>query len=166
MIPENEFIAGLKEKGFDFFTGVPCSLLHGLVMGLEEDKSAGYVAAIKEDAAAGLACGASMAGRKSMVLMQNSGLGYSLNAFTSLHMIYKTPCLILMSWRGYEGKDAPEHIIMGQINDKLLDTVGIPWRELTEATWRDDLAWAEETMAKEQVPVTLLVRKGVFRGPH
>ena len=28
-----------------------------------------------------------------------------------LNLIYKIPVLVIMSWRGHLGKDAPEHII-------------------------------------------------------
>ena len=58
--------------------------------------------------------------------MQNSGLGVSLNALGSLHILYELPCLLLVTWRGFEGKDAPEHLVMGDVLPRLLDLFGIP----------------------------------------
>lgn len=112
----------LKGLGFDFFTGVPCSLLGGIIKALGDD----YIPAVREDTALGLAAGAYLGGKKPCVLMQNSGIGYSLNVLTSLNLIYDIPALLVVSYRGFAGKDAPEHIIMGRHCVELLETVGIP----------------------------------------
>lgn len=106
------FSADLKAQGYDFFTGVPCSLLGALLEHIASDKTMPYYPAVREDAAFGLAAGAYMAGKKPAVLIQNSGLGYSLNVLTSLNLIYKIPVLAVVTWRGH-GPDAPEHIVMG-----------------------------------------------------
>src|SRR5262245_9299782 len=103
-----EFVRALADAGFDFFAGVPCSLLKGLVSALEAGKRAHYVSATREDSAIGMAAGAWMAGRTPMVLMQNSGLGVSVNALASLSTMYEIPTLLVISWRGEGGNDAPE----------------------------------------------------------
>lgn len=117
-----DFKKRLKGLGFDFFTGVPCSLLGGIIEALGEE----YIPAVREDTALGLAAGAYLGGRKPCVLMQNSGLGYSLNVLTSLNMIYDIPILMLVSFRGFGGKDAPEHLIMGEHCVGLVKAFGIP----------------------------------------
>lgn len=111
----------LTQLGFDFFTGVPCSLLKGIIEALRED----YIPSVREDTALGLAAGAYLGGKKPCVLMQNSGLGYSLNVLTSLNLIYMIPVLLLVSYRGFEGKDAPEHIVMGRHCVELTERFGI-----------------------------------------
>ncbi len=118
---------------------------------------------VREDAAIGLATGARMAGKQPVVLMQNSGLGVCINALTSLALMYKTPMLILITWRGYEGKDAPEHIIMGDISPRLLETIGVPHREPSPESLLDDLEWATKTQAETSLPTALLLRPGVTR---
>ena len=112
----------LKDLGFDFFTGVPCSLLGGIIEALGDE----YIPAVREDTALGIAAGAYLGGKKPCVLMQNSGLGYSLNVLTSLNMIYDIPLLMLVTFRGFEGKDAPEHLIMGKHCVGLVEAFGIP----------------------------------------
>ena len=124
----------LKGLGFDFFTGVPCSLLGGIIEELGEE----YIPAVREDTALGVAAGAYLGGEKPCVLMQNSGLGYSLNVLTSLNMIYDIPLLMLVTFRGFEGKDAPEHLIMGKHCVGLVEAFGIP----NKACGKDDLAAA------------------------
>src|SRR6266446_7776970 len=110
----------LERQGFDFFAGVPCSLIEDLIAALQAHPRLPYIPAPREDVAVGLAAGAWFAGRRPTVLMQNSGLGTSLNALASLSLMYGLPALLLVTWRGYQGKDAPEHILMGDISPKLL----------------------------------------------
>jgi len=142
MLSSQSFIDRLTDNGFNFFTGVPCSLLSGLISCLEESPELSYIPAVREDAAVGLCAGAYMAGSLPVLLMQNSGLGYCLNAFTSLNLIYKIPTLVIMSWRGCGGKDAPEHIIMGEINEDHLKTAGMDYAVITLQNHREVLQQA------------------------
>src|SRR2546425_454825 len=98
-VAPERFLAAMKEQGYDFFTGVPCSLVSGLIATLEADAETAYYAETREDAAVGLACGAHMAGKQPVVIMQNSGLGVCINSLTSLTLLYKTPALLLITWR-------------------------------------------------------------------
>ncbi len=165
MLTSKSFVVQLKEKGFNFFTGVPCSLLSGVISCLDETEDVSYIPAVREDAAVGLCAGAHMAGAKPVLLMQNSGLGYCLNAFTSLNLIYKIPTLVVMSWRGCGGNDAPEHIIMGEINEDLLKTSGMDYAILTQQNHEEVLERAVQKI-KEELPFTLLVKKGIFDERH
>jgi sulfopyruvate decarboxylase subunit alpha len=160
-VAPERFVAALRERGFDFFTGVPCSLVSGLIRELERSPDVPYYAETREDAAVGLACGAMMAGKQPVVVMQNSGLGVCINALTSMSLMYRTPCLLLITWRGYQGKDAPEHLIMGEVSPRLLETIGVPFRIPEPATLRDDLAWAAAQGRERMAPVALLLRAGV-----
>jgi phosphonopyruvate decarboxylase len=157
MISGRDFAARLEHHGFDFFTGVPCSLIEDLIAVLERGSRAPYVAAVREDAAVGVAAGAWFGGRRPVVLMQNSGLGTSLNALASLSLMYGLPVLLVVTWRGYGGKDAPEHILTGEISPKLLELLGVPYRVLAADALDADLAWAAGEMDARRLPVAILV---------
>src|SRR3989338_2404147 len=146
-----KFSAALKKEGFNFFTGVPCSLWGALIGDLSKKKGACYIPAVREDAAFGIAGGAYLAGKLPAVLIQNSGVGYSLNVLTSLNLIYKIPVLCIISFRGH-GPDAPEHLVMGKSCLKLLEEVGIwtfvPEKENLEKT----LSQAKEVLFEKKEP--------------
>jgi phosphonopyruvate decarboxylase len=156
-----ELAALLERHGFDFFTGVPCSLVEDLITALERRPRDPYVAAVREDAAVGLAAGAWLGGRRPVVVMQNSGLGTSLNALASLSLMYGFPALLIVTWRGYEGKDAPEHILMGEISPRLLELLRIPYRILGTSAADELLAWARREIDAREAPVAILVPPGV-----
>lgn len=162
MMESDSFVQALQDVGFDFFTGVPDSILGGIIATLMERGL--YTPSVREDEAVAMAAGAYMAGKVPAVLMQNSGLGTSLNTLISLNLIYRQPCLLIISWRGFEGKDAPEHLVMGGSMTQLLDAVCIPHRTLSEQTALSDLRWMAETFMSKRIPVALLLKKGVVKG--
>ena len=165
-LTSQSFIKRLIQEDYKFFTGVPCSLLSGLIYELEDQQEVRYIPAVREDAAVGLCTGAYLAGAMPVLLMQNSGLGYSLNAFTSLNLIYNIPMLVIMSWRGKDGKDAPEHIIMGDIDKQLLKTAGMEYSLLNEDNCEEVLRKAKNKIWEEKLPYTLIIEKGLFDERH
>jgi phosphonopyruvate decarboxylase len=152
-------VAALREREYAFFTGVPCSLLKTAIAALEG--ASDYVPAVREDAAVGMAAGAAMGGRKAAVLMQNSGLGVSLNALASLSVMYELPALLVVSWRGH-GPDAPEHLLTGRITPKVLELLGTPAVVLEPATIAEQVREADDLAGRLRRPAALLVREGVL----
>jgi sulfopyruvate decarboxylase subunit alpha len=158
-----DFVDRLQAVGFDFFTGVPCSLFEPLYRELARRPALKYIPALREDSAVGIATGAYLAGRQPVVVIQNSGLGYSLNAYTSLVLIYQIPLLTLISWRGYGGNDAPEHLIMGARMPRLIEDIGAAFLILGETGGLAEVERAIDLMRKERTAVFLTIKPGVLR---
>lgn len=158
--PADRFVDSLLAAGIDFFTGVPCSLVGPVIAELEHRGL--YHGETREDAALGVAAGAYMGGKLPAVVMQNSGLGVSLNAVGSLHALYEMPVLIVVTWRGLDGKDAPEHLVMGAVLPRLLDLFDIPWRAPEAQGLEGDVVWAAKRLRETRKPVALVVKPGLF----
>lgn len=156
------FVNTLKHLGINFFAGVPCSTLKEVIDELINDDSVVYVSSTREDEAIGIASGAYLAGKMPAVLMQNSGLGNSLNVLFSHNLIYKIPCLILMGWRGYKPRDAPEHLITGKVNRALLDVAGVSFFVLERYNIEKVTTEALSLMKEKTLPVSILIKSGVF----
>ena len=150
----------LKKQGFDFFTGVPCSFLKEMIRILEDKEK--YIPAVREDQAIGLASGAYLAGKKPVVLMQNSGFAIAINALASLNLIYKIPILMIISMRGFQIQDAPEHWVLGEATTKLLEDIGVPYRITEKDTFHEDISFCVERIEKERLCTAVLIRKGVL----
>ena len=161
MINPSSMLQYLKKHDYKFYSGVPCSILKGVFKAALADEQLKYIPAVRENAALGVASGAYLSGKKSCILIQNSGLGNIVNALTSFNMIYKIPILIFVTWRGFKGNDAPEHIIMGEKMASLMKELGIPYRVLT-LKYRRDIDWALDKMAKTSFPVMLIVKDGLI----
>lgn len=120
---------GLKNLGFDFYCGVPCSFLKDLINFAINEVD--FVMNANEGDAVATAAGAYLAGRKSIVLMQNSGLTNATSPITSLNFPFKIPVLGFVSLRGEEGiGDEPQHELMGTITTKMLEMMEVEWEYL------------------------------------
>ncbi|HSF29947.1 MAG TPA: thiamine pyrophosphate-binding protein [Candidatus Tectomicrobia bacterium] len=159
----HEFWDILKSHQVTFFSGVPCSLLEGVIRVGLADPLVTYIPAVREDVALGIASAAHLTGRRGGILLQNSGLGNVVNPLTSFNLIYRIPVLMVVSWRGYGGKDAPEHLIMGEKTADLLQTLSIPFHVLEAETLEENLQWAVSTMEQQQVPVAVILRQAIIQ---
>src|SRR3954447_984582 len=123
MISAGSFIQQAQRRGFDFYTGVPCSFLTPLINGVISTPGLDYVGAASEGEAVAIAAGAWLAGRQTVVMCQNSGLGNAVNPLTSLNWPFRIPTLLVVTWRGEPGgrPDEPQHELMGRITPNLLD---------------------------------------------
>jgi len=118
MSRSQQFLDSLEHYGYNFFTGVPCSLFEGVTRILDREPRYGYISAVREDSALGLAAGAYLGGRQPVVFMQNSGLGVSVNAIVSLHQIYDIPALLVVSWRGRQQRPFDSTLILSLSKDE------------------------------------------------
>ena len=108
----------------------------------------------------GIAAGAYMGGALPVIYMQNSGLGYSLEAFASIHLIYRIPALVLTTYRGPEDKGWEEHQVMGDHTEELLRTFGFPYAILKDRIGRDKVQEIKTYLQDTQKPYMLLIEKG------
>jgi sulfopyruvate decarboxylase subunit alpha len=160
-----EFLNVVAENGFDFFTGVPCSYVKPLIPLLHQRNQqvdAFHVPAVREDIAVGVAAGAYLAGKTPVIYMQNSGLGYSLEAIASLHLIYGFPALFLITYRGPEDPGMEEHQVMGQHTEELLTAYQIKYSLLKESTTAAEIKPIKDYLVKTELPYALLVTKGAL----
>ncbi|SOE57832.1 phosphonopyruvate decarboxylase [Burkholderia sp. D7] len=134
MIEAAQFVEAARERGFDWYAGVPCSYLTPFINYVLQDESLNYVSAANEGDAvaliAGVALGASGAfkARRGIAMMQNSGLGNAVSPLTSLTWTFRLPQLLIVTWRGQPGvADEPQHALMGPVTPAMLDTMEIAW---------------------------------------
>jgi sulfopyruvate decarboxylase subunit alpha len=157
------FPALLCAAGFDFFTGVPDSTFKLVLREIETRPEFNYAPAVSENIAVGLAVGAYLGGRRPVILMQNSGLALALNPLASLAALYRVPLLLVVGWRGHDGKDSPEHGLIGGATLRLLKALGLPAYVPDADSIEDDLRRAAQTIAERRAPCALICRPGVLR---
>jgi len=163
MIQADDFISACTSRGYKFFTGVPCSFLKPLINYVIQSPDVDYIAASSEGEAVGIAAGAYLAGRRAVVICQNSGLGNMVNPLTSLNFPFRIPLLLVVTLRGEPYlNDEPQHELMGQITGELLETLQIQWDFFPDVPEKvaTVLERAENEMAKTGLPFALIMKKG------
>ena len=163
MIQAEDFVQPALERGYSFWSGVPCSFLTPFINYVISSPDLDYVGASSEGEAIGIAAGAYLSGRKTVVICQNSGLGNAVNPLTSLNYTFRIPTLFITTHRGAPGvADEPQHELMGQITGDLLTTMRIPWETFPTDAEAVGAAVerADAAMAETGRPYAFVMEKG------
>lgn len=166
MIAADAFLAPARARGFAFYSGVPCSFLTAIINRVIGDDSLDYVGAASEGEAVAIAAGAWLAGRKTVVICQNSGLGNTVNPITSLNYPFRIPTLMIVTWRGQPGlKDEPQHELMGRVTGSLLDVMSVAHRPFPRDASGIGAALdaAEAAMNESNLPFAFVMEKDSVR---
>ena len=166
MISASEFINPARDAGYNFYTGVPCSFLTPIINGVISDQRLDYIGAASEGEAVAIAAGTWLTGRKTVVMCQNSGLGNAVNPLTSLNHPFRIPTLFITTWRGQPGLgDEPQHQVMGEITERLLETMAIPYDPFPNDSGLvvPALEKAEAAMTETSLPFAFIIKKGDVR---
>ncbi|PKL66792.1 MAG: sulfopyruvate decarboxylase subunit alpha [Methanobacteriales archaeon HGW-Methanobacteriales-1] len=148
----------LKEAGINFIVSIPCVNLGKLLEMVECDREITHLPVTREEEGFGIAAGAYMGGMKPAILMQNSGLGNSVNVLASLYQLYKIPILMVMSHRGTEGEFMSAQIPMGKATPRILESLELPYfKPSTPENALKDIKKAWEIAESEGVPVGILL---------
>jgi sulfopyruvate decarboxylase subunit alpha len=121
-----KIILNLKEGGVDFFLSVPCKLLANMITILEADKEVYYSAIPREEEGMGICAGAYLGNKLPCIMMQNTGIGNSINSIVSLLQLYQMPVVFLISYRGTPGEPVGAQGGMASVTQEILDTLRIP----------------------------------------
>lgn len=159
-----EFVDILKDNGIFQVSAVPCSVLNGLIKTMEEDEDIKYIPMNREDNLISWAMGVSLSGEKPFVMMQNSGIGNIIDVLISLQQTYRVPLVMLITWRGYEKKDEVQHWIWGDVQNKILDALHIPYTILKKENEkiREDVIKSIKFSYEFKMPVALILKRGGY----
>ncbi len=168
MIYARKYFEHATNYGYNWYMGVPCSFLTPFINYTINSTSLNYISAANEGDAVALATGAYIGGQRSVVMMQNSGLGNAVNPLSSLVYTFRVPILLIITLRGDpQLNDEPQHELMGQITESLLESIKVRWEYFPQKEDAIDSALirAEHTMDQEKLPYAFIMRKDSV-APH
>ena len=168
MIAARDFVEAARERGFEWWAGVPCSFLTPFINYVLQEPSLRYVSMANEGDAVALIAGTALGGRRGVSMMQNSGLGNAVSPLTSLTWTFRLPQLLIVTWRAQPGvHDEPQHALMGPITPKMLETMEIPWKLFPSETDAIGPALERATSHMDATgrPYALVMQKGTV-SPH
>ena len=163
MIEAQDFVDVARAAGYTSYAGVPCSFLTPFINFVINDERLSYISSANEGDAVATASGAAVGGQRSIVMIQNSGLGNTVSPLTSLNYVFRIPLLLICTHRGAPGlKDEPQHELMGRITGFLLETMAIPWEPFPIEPGAIHAAWnrARAFIEREERPYAFVMRRG------
>ncbi|MGV3707242.1 MAG: phosphonopyruvate decarboxylase [Gemmatimonas sp.] len=158
------FVDELSAHGFGPYAGVPCSYLRPFIDYVIDRDDLSYVPATNEGEALAIAAGAQLAGRRPVVMLQNSGLGNLVNPLASLTHPFRIPVLIIVTLRGDPNiKDEPQHELMGRATRELLTTLEVAHEWFPESNEAIGPAVARAVAHQNEtgLPYAFVLRKNV-----
>jgi sulfopyruvate decarboxylase subunit alpha len=104
----------------DWVAAVPDSVFRGVLSAIP-----GWHFAPRENHAVSMAFGARLGGKRPAVLMQNSGLGLSIDALLGTFRLYQQGLLLVVSNRGVLDWEEVQHQDWGDVTLPILDAIGV-----------------------------------------
>ncbi len=126
IMTSHQFISELMIHA-DWFSGVPDSVFKKIL-----PKSDPFYPASRENHAIAMGFGASLSKKKPAILIQNSGLGLSLDALFGLNQLYEVGVLLIISNRGELEWEEIQHKSWGKRTMDLLNLCNITTFDLNE----------------------------------
>ena len=159
-----KIITNLKKSGVNFYLSVPCKLLANMIKILEKDKSVYYSSVPREEEGIGICAGASLANKLPCIMMQNTGIGNSVNAIVSLLKLYSFPVILLISYRGTPGESVSAQRGMAKITKKLLNALHVPTLHCSNEKHLDKIISYTEHAKIIESPVAILCDFELMKG--
>jgi len=162
MVSPHLFIDELTERNFGPYIGVPCSFLKPFINHVIDREDLEYIASTNEGEALAIASGAYLAGRRPVVMFQNSGLGNMVSPLVSFNYVFRVPILLIATWRGEPGlADEPQHELMGEILPDLFAMLRVESEcfPMNNAEIVPKLTHAVKEMEETGLPFAFILRK-------
>ncbi len=110
---------------------LPDSWLGAVIAAVEQAPSIRQLRVAREDDGVAICGGAALAGQRSVLICQNSGLLLSANALAGYALHHQLPLLALAVSRGERDDNFFYQAYKGQVTAPVLDALGIPHHRLT-----------------------------------
>lgn len=153
-----EAVGGLKEAGIDFVSGLPDGWQRNLHEAIEADPAFQYVPVCNEGVGFSVCAGAWLGGRKTALIMENSGLRVAAEYIARISLGCGVPVLLLLSYRGDLGDTEHWSIPHAIVAEPLLDALRIPYQVVRQrGELRAAIKRAQRLAEAQLQPVALLV---------
>lgn len=156
-----EALAGIKEAGIDFVAGLPDGWQRNLHELIEADPAIRFVPVCNEGVGFSVCAGAWLGGRKTALIMENSGLRVAAEYIARISLGCGIPGVLLLSYRGDLGDTEHWAVPHRIVCEPLLDALRIPYHIVREpAGLRAAIKRAQRLAEAQLHPAAVLVSGG------
>ena len=115
----------LETNDIDKVSYLPCNKLNALMSHVPDNIDVWNIT--KESVGLGLCFGRSLAGKRSAMMIQNTGLGNLVTELYTMQKLYRSALPIFVSWRGYYQEPIEAQIIFGSKVEDLLNAIDVEY---------------------------------------
>jgi sulfopyruvate decarboxylase TPP-binding subunit len=155
-------IAAIKASGIEFVLSVPDIVTSsGLLAPIAHDRELRLIRVCKEDECIGIASGLSYCDKRSLILIQHTGLLDSLNAIRGIAVEYNQPICMMVGLLQHDPDFAPRASPRYgvRIVEPILDDMGVAHHLIGADADVAKIRPAIETAYRDSRPVALLIAR-------
>lgn len=153
----------MKAAGISLVVYLPDAGLGDIYFLTKDDPYFHVVPVTNEGEGVCIVAGAWLAGKRAIMVMENSGLRVACEPLSQLSMNHSTPALLLMSYRGDIGDGNWFMVSHSVVTEPLLETLRIPYRIINkEEDIEGILQQAIRTMNSSNNHVAVIVGGGLL----
>ena len=115
----------LVTNNVDKVTFLPCNKLNALMQHVPGSIDVWNIT--RESVGLGLCFGRSLAGKRSAMMIQNTGLGNLVTELYTMQKLYQSALPIFVSWRGYYQEPIEAQVIFGSKVEDLLNAIDVEY---------------------------------------
>lgn len=145
-------------------TSLPDSWLTPLIASIDAEPSIRHIRVTREDDGAGICAGASLGGKRAVLVCQNAGVLLSANALAGYAHHHQLPFLVLAVYRGSHEDTFYYQMYKGRVTEPVLRGLGIPHHVVDRV---GDAKVVEDAVRESQLarsPVVVLLRHSALFG--
>jgi sulfopyruvate decarboxylase TPP-binding subunit len=151
------FYAGLRRSKITFAVFLPDTLLDGVEQTIIQRSEIAAFQCCREDEGIAMAIGAYLAGQRSVVMMEGSGIGLSALVLAR-GIVQRTPTLLLIGHNSTLGEIYDVHSATRLVSEGVLRALGIPFFVLHKRDQIESvIVEAQHTVEGQRIPVGILV---------
>lgn len=157
-------VGALTKAGVTIAASLPDSWLSAVIDRVDVDKAIRHVRVTREDDGVGICAGASLGGKKAVLICQNAGVLLSANALAGYGHHHQLPFLVLAVYRGSYEDRFYYQMYKGLVTEPVLRGLQIPYHVMERI---DQVGMVEEAVREAQLarrPVVVLVRRAALLG--
>ena len=157
-------VAQLVEAKVEIATSLPDSWLTPLITRIDAEKTIRHVRVAREDDGAGICAGASLGGKRAVLVCQNAGLLLSANALAGYAHNHQLGFLVLAVYRGSHEDRFYYQMYKGLVTEPVLQGLRIPFHVVDAP---EGLGIVSEAIGEARLvrsPVVVLLRRAALFG--
>ena len=145
-------------------TSLPDSWLAPRIARIEAEPSIRHVRVTREDDGAGICAGASLGGKRAVLVCQNAGVLLAANALAGYAHHHQLPFLVLAVYRGSHEDSFYYQMYKGRVTEPVLRGLGIPHHIVDRIADASVVGDAVRESQLTRGPVVVLLRRSALFG--
>lgn len=157
-------VRALVRAGVEVAASLPDSWLSSVIERIDAEPTIRHVRVTREDDGVGLCAGASLGGKRAVLVCQNAGLLLSANALAGYGLHHQLPFLVLAVYRGSYEDRFHYQMYKGQVTEPVLAALDLSCN-LVERI--DQVGLIEDAVRQSSLqrrPVVVLLRRDALLG--